>query len=41
MVKQKETKNLCEAIRKIVRDTKVKCADEPGSLVNYFQNFKK
>jgi len=31
MVKQEETKKLCDAIRKIVRETKVKCEDEPGS----------
>jgi len=32
---------LCEAIRKILTETKVKCEDEPGSLVNYYQKLLK
>jgi hypothetical protein len=32
---------LCEAIRKIARETKVKCEDEPVSWVNYFQKLLK
>jgi hypothetical protein len=32
---------LFEAIRKTVRETKVKCEDEPGSWVNYFQKLLK
>jgi len=40
-MKQEETKKLCDSIRKIVRETKVKSEDEHGSWVNYFHKLLK